>query len=223
MVVVAVRRLGDHDLALARQHPVGVVHAVDLLDATDHRIEVRRVAELEVEAHLGDAVGAGHRVAAHDVDVVVGEHARDVAQQAGPVEALDLDGGHEHRGDVGVPLDVDEAVGLPDGERLGVGAVGPVHRDAAAPGDEAHDLVAGHRGAAARETHHDVVEALDVHPGLGVARPGRPARRPHRGGELLLTGGVDVLEVAAQALGDRPCPTRGARRWRRTGRRGRRT
>ena len=44
----------------------------------------------------------------------------------------------------------------------GVGAVGPVDRHPPAPGDEADDLVAGHRGAAPRQPDHQVVEALDV-------------------------------------------------------------
>ena len=64
-----------------------------------------------------------------------------------------------------------------------VGAVGAVHRDAAAAGDEAHDLVARNRGAAARQPHHDVVETLDVHADVAVRRvPGA------RGGRATVTG-----------------------------------
>ena len=106
------------------------------------------VGELELEPQPGDPVALGLGRAGEDVHVVVGEHVGDVAQQLRPVERLDLD-----RDDVGarsvvVPLDLDDPVDL--GEEAGaVGAVGPVHRDAAAPGDEAHDLVAGHRRAAA--------------------------------------------------------------------------
>ncbi len=44
--------------AFAGHDPVGVVDAVDGLDAAHHRAEVGGVAELHVEAHLGDTVGA---------------------------------------------------------------------------------------------------------------------------------------------------------------------
>ena len=40
-------------------------------------------------------------------------------------------------------------------------AVGAVHGDALVAGDEADDVVAGHRRAAARELHPYVVHALD--------------------------------------------------------------
>ena len=43
----------------------------------------------------------------------------------------------------------------------------------AAPGDEAHDLVAGHRGAAPRQPHEDVVESFDVHADPAAPRPRR--------------------------------------------------
>ena len=90
-------------------------------------------------------------------------------------------------GCVVVPLDLDDPVGL-GRERRGVGAVGAVHRHAAAAGDEAHDLVAGHRRAAPRQADHDVVEALDVHADRARgARAWRAARRSLRGdGQLLL-------------------------------------
>ena len=109
---------------------------------------------------------------------MLGEHVGDVAQQPGAVERLDLDRHHEGGGLVVVPLDLDDPLGVVD-QAGGVGAVGAVHRHAAAAGDEAHDLVARHRRAAPRQAHHHVVEALDVHAGgapLGASRAGSGGR-----------------------------------------------
>ena len=75
------------------------------------------------------------------------EHARDVGEQAGAVERLDLDLHEEQALRGRRPLDVDHALGLVQ-QSLHVVAVGPVHRDARAARDEADDVVARHRGAA---------------------------------------------------------------------------
>ena len=99
------------------------------------------VGELELEAEARDAVGLRLRGAREDVHVVLGEHVGDVAQQAGPVERLDLDRHDVVARRVVVPLDVDDPVGLA-AQAQRVRAVGPVHRHAAAARDEAHDLVA---------------------------------------------------------------------------------
>ena len=111
------------------------------------------------------------------------EHLGDVAQELRAVERLDLDRHHERGRLVVVPLDLDEPLGVVD-EAGGVGAVGAVHRDPAATGDEAHDLVARHRGAAPREAHHHVVEPLDVHAGGARARE----RRARSGGRAVVIG-----------------------------------
>ena len=57
-----------------------------------------------------------------------------------------------------------------------------VHRDAVAAGDEAEDVVAGHRGAAAGQLDPDVATALDDDTGVAVRGGGRAARC--RGGGL---------------------------------------
>ena len=128
----------------------------------------------------------------------------DVGEQPGPVERLHLDGGHEHARVLGVPLDLDEPLALPGRQRHGVGAVGPVHRHAAAPGDEPDDLVAGHRRAALRQPDHDVVEALDVD--ADVWRSPATARRGWRTvvGQLLLDLGIAApqLRLAIRAATD---------------------
>ena len=70
------------------------------------------IGELEVEAQPGDAVGLRLRCARNDVHVVLGEHIGHIAQQAGPVERLDLDRHDVVAGRVVVPLDVDDPVAL---------------------------------------------------------------------------------------------------------------
>ena len=110
-------------------------------------------------------------LARQDVHLVVADSvAVDVLQQARAVERLHLDERHEAAGRVVVPLDLDQPLGLRAPQRHGVGAVGAVHRHAAAPGDEAHDLVARHRRAAPGDAHHHVVEALDVDADLAARR-----------------------------------------------------
>ena len=102
-----------------------------------------------------------------------------------------------------VPLDLDEPVALAGGERHGVGAVGAVHRHAAAPGDEADDLVARHRGAAPRQPHHHVVEALDVHARRRGARPRGPRGGRAVVGQLLLAARVAAAQLLREPLRDR--------------------
>ena len=65
--------------------------------------------------------------------MVLGEHVGDVAQQPRAVERLDLDRHHVVARRVVVPLDLDDPVGLV-AQAGGVGAVGAVHRHAAARG-----------------------------------------------------------------------------------------
>ena len=50
---------------------VGVVHRVDRLDPVDDGLELRRIRQLELEAHLGHPITAGERLTGEDVDVVV--------------------------------------------------------------------------------------------------------------------------------------------------------
>ena len=103
----------------------------------------------------------------------------------------------------------------------GVGAVGAVHRHAAAAGDEADDLVARHRRAAARQAHQHVVEALDVHAGVVARSRGAAARGSTVAGSC--SSVVAVRSAAGHLAGDGRGPTRGPRRWPRAASRGRRT
>ena len=102
--------------------------------------------------------------AGDDVDVVVGQRVRHVAQQPRPVERLHLDRRHEDAVSASPSHSTSMSRSLcPRRQRHRVRAVGAVHRHAAATRDEADDLVAGHRRAAPRQPHHHVVEPLDVH------------------------------------------------------------
>ena len=61
-----------------------------------------------------------------------------------------------------VPLDVDQAISLVGSKRDGIGAVGPVHTDPTATGDEADDPIGRDWGTASRQSHQQVVESLHV-------------------------------------------------------------
>ena len=100
------------DAGVTGQHAVGGVHAVDPLDRHEDRLEVVRVGELELEAELGHPVARRLRRARQDVDVVLRQHLRDVAQEVRAVERLDLDRDDVGGGLVVVPLDLDEPLGV---------------------------------------------------------------------------------------------------------------
>ena len=133
-----------------------------------------------------------------DVDLLVGEHARHIGEQPVPIQRLDLDGDQEHRRRGRRPLHVDDALGLRL-QRGRIRAVGAVHTHPTAAGDEAHDDVSGHRGAALgqlgqhpgrpRHRHADVVAG---------ALPHRHGRRRRPLGQL-----VGRLVIAPD-LGDQP-------------------
>ena len=108
-------------------------------------------------------------------------------------------------------------------QRLDVGAVGAVHRDAAAAGDEADDRVARHRGAAAGELDPDVVGAHDHDARVAAAR--RRSARVGRGGlgEVLARRPPRRRASATRRPHDVLRRTRGPRRPRRTARRCRRS
>src|SRR5439155_10391797 len=83
-----------------------------------------------------------------------------------------------------LPLDVDEPFFVR--RPLHVRAVGAMHRDAAAAGDVAHDLVAWHGIAADTEPDQKIADALHVH---AAARGIRWHRRRDLGnGELRVVG-----------------------------------
>ncbi len=145
------------------------------------------VAHLEGEAGGGDAVAGGLDGRGEDVDVLVGQDPGDVRQKAGAVQRLDLDGDQEDRRLGGRPLDVQDPLRLP-GQRVDVDAVGAVHRDAVAAGDEADDGVARHRRTTAGQLDPHIVDALDDHTRIGAGTALGP--RPDRGGLGDVLGGL---------------------------------
>src|SRR5699024_2741358 len=70
---------------------VDVEDALDPADGGEDVVEVRPITHLEDEPGLGDAGPRGGDGRGQDVDVQLGEHARDVGQQPRAVERLDLD------------------------------------------------------------------------------------------------------------------------------------
>ncbi len=178
-----------------------------------------RLGHLEGELRQGHAVPARADGRREDVHVGVRQHPRDVREQPGPVQRLDLDlheeqarlpGGHR-RG----PLHVDDALGfLAQGHD--VLAVLAVHRDPGAAGDEPDDRVVRHGCAALGELDPHVVGPGDDDAGLTAAAAGTVAARGGRLGEVLLDGGLPADgrdELVDDVLGrDVPLPHRGVQR-----------
>ena len=91
---------------------------------------------------------------------MVGQHTCHVGQQVRAVQRLDLNLDHEQALGAG-PFHRNHTLGLVLLQVKHVLAVGAVHGDALIACDEADDVVAGHRRAAACELHPHVVHALD--------------------------------------------------------------
>src|SRR5690554_3217845 len=128
------------------------------------------VADLDGQRHAGAMIGAvGAGADADDVDLLVGEHRRDVAQQALAVQRLDLDVDRVAGVAAVVPADLDHALALLLGEPVQGRAVGAVDGDPLAAGDEAGDGVARDRLAALRHAGEQVADAVDADVALAVA------------------------------------------------------
>ena len=70
---------------------VHVVHAIDASYRIEHPVQVRRVRHFEDEAADRQARPRGLHRCGQNIHVMLAEHPRDVEQQPGPVEGLDLD------------------------------------------------------------------------------------------------------------------------------------
>ncbi len=77
--------------ALAAGGPVNVEHAVDAPHGAEDVAEVLGVAHLEGEPGDGHPVSGGVHAGRQNVDVILGQDARDVGEQGLPVQRLDLD------------------------------------------------------------------------------------------------------------------------------------
>src|SRR5690606_31130985 len=154
--------------------PLHAQHVPHPLDLAADVVVLVQAADLQDQVDVGGAVAAGAGPGAEDVGAGVGHHVGDVRQQARPVDAVDHHMDRVISGLDALPGHVDEAVGVLGHEAGQVGAAALVDGHTAAPGDVAHDVVAGHRAAAARQPHQHVVDALDLHRLGGVAGGQRP-------------------------------------------------
>src|SRR5262245_10707474 len=151
----------------------------DLADGLDGVLELADVGDLDDEVVDAAAV-VGHRhLGLRDVAVARRDGTGDLREEPRPVLAdVDRDADRALAGLGYVPLDVDQP--FPIEHALGDGeAIARVHREPAAPGDEAHDRIARQRIAAAREPHQEVVDPADAY-AVGRRRPGLRRLRPLR-------------------------------------------
>jgi hypothetical protein len=133
---------------------------------------VAGVAQFELKTHLGNAVFARVGAAGNDIDMLLAEGVGHIAQQARTVKSNDFDSGPEQRQLTGnVPVDVNNMGLLFGHQRDRIGAVSSVHTDAAAASEKAHDLIAGHRGATARQTNVLIVLAFYPNTRFGAWSP----------------------------------------------------
>src|ERR1700722_10438884 len=95
--------------ALVGQYPVGVIDAVDPLEGGQQGVQVGRVGQFELEAHTADPVSTGERIAAQDVEVVLGYDLPYIHSEPGAIQSLDLDRRDEAPGALPVPLNLDHA------------------------------------------------------------------------------------------------------------------
>ena len=155
-------------------YAVRVEDPVDALHGAHDVTQVGRVAHLEREVQLRHPVARGRHGGGEDVDAVVRDDPGDVGEQPRAVERLDLELHEEDAARRRRPLDLDDLLGLGE-QGVGVGAVPAVHGHAVAPRDEAQDVVAGHRSAAAGQLDPHVGHVLDDD--AGVARPAVARRK----------------------------------------------
>src|SRR5699024_1143180 len=155
--------------------------AGNLVELAHDLLQLFGVGDIDGDIENGKAISGGVNIEAGDIDLAGTENRGNIHQQVGPVLT-----DHFQRGGIGLldvvaPGDLDPAAlfaGIA-AAGIGVGAVLAVDADAVAPGNEAHDLIPRHRGAALGELHqavgksfhHDALLALDPlgHSRLGFA------------------------------------------------------
>src|SRR3954454_767050 len=123
---------------------------------------MRDVGQLEREPQACDPVAPGRRVRRQDVDVLVGQHRRDIGEQSRPVERLDLDGDDERCRLAAGPRHLDHPLRLA-AKRLHVRTIAAMNAHALAARHEPDDLVARNRRAASAEPDPYVGQPLHHH------------------------------------------------------------
>ena len=187
-------------------------NAGDLLDPPHDRLQLLAVGHVRVQRDEGKAVRRAAGIQGGDMGLGAGQHRGDVHDQVQAILGHHLQRGAVAFAGVAAPRHVDPAsrlLRLAAGG-VGVGAVRPVDGDAVAPGDEAHDLVAGYGGAALGELHKAVGQSLhhDALLPLGVLGYGgtgllglvshRHLRLPLR--LMLVENALDILPQTAHDL-----------------------
>ena len=92
------------------------------MDQRQGALNLLQVADLDGEAHVGPALFR-LGIDADDVDLLAGEHVRDIAQQALAVVGVDHDVGGEDAGGLAAPVGPMTLFGM---ERRQVGEIGTV-------------------------------------------------------------------------------------------------
>ena len=131
------------------------------MDLGHHRVQLLPVGDVDGHVENGEAIAGGADVQVGYAHLAHADGRGNVHQQVVPVLADHLQGGGVVQVGVLPPADSDPPAGLLLLVlRGGVGAVLPVDADPVAPGDEADDIVPGHRGAALGKFHQAIGEAL---------------------------------------------------------------
>ena len=123
-----------------------------------------RIGHFEAELAGGHAIGTGGDRTGNDVHAMVGKHTCHVRKQVSSIQRLDLNLDHEQALGAG-PFDFDHTLRLLVFQIDHVLAVGAVHGYALITGDEADDIVTGHRHAATGQLDPHIAHALDGHAG----------------------------------------------------------
>src|SRR3569832_1048193 len=161
-----------------------------LPDLVEHAAQIGDTGDLHREGHVGEVLLlVGPWLHGNHVDLVVGQHRGNVAQQA---VAVDCDNAYVDG--IGIllpaPLHLDEALRALVPIAQHVATIAAMDGDAAAAGDVADDALARHRFAAARELGHEIADAHDADAAALAARRGR---RCGQLGELVGHGRVYLL------------------------------
>src|ERR1700728_1819533 len=155
------------------------------------------VANLHGEARYRDGVFANSSVNGAYLRLEFGEYSHDVLQQRSTILGLHFDIDQMRQAGIGKPL----GLHYPLRRRIHeseVGAVGPMHADAAADRNVTHDRVARYGRAALREAHEHVVDTGDSH----AARSAHAFPQHGLAANLRKIDDLIVLYFVAYAVGD---------------------
>src|SRR3569623_1578894 len=161
-----------------------------LPDLVEHAAQIGDTGDLHREGHVGEVLlYVGPCLHGDHVDLVVGQHRSNVAQEA---VAVDCDNAYLDGVDLllPAPLHRAEAVRAVVPVAQHVTAIAAMDGDAAAAGDVSDDALARHRFAAARELGHEIA---DAHAADAAALAARRGRRCGQLGKLVGHGRVYLL------------------------------